>query len=208
MTVIRYLNYAIGKGIGTTSLKDAEKAATLENIGQDADSASIFTTNTEATSQTETTSGLGTAGDSGVQHEPPLFLYGEVGNRIGEACVAFLTRWGMDLLDLEERQSSSQASTSNTPQLPTPSSITWRPITPSLRIWSQGLSAEWVRGILSSDELFVKSEMKRYEAAKQVVEMRRRQKGVVPAEEQEWDILFKEGIYYSHFVSTSTKSKS
>jgi hypothetical protein len=42
--------------------------------------------------------------------------------------------------------------------------------------------------------------MKRYEAAKQAVDMRRRAKGVVPMEEREWDLLFQEGIYYSHFV--------
>ena len=210
LTVIRYLDYALGKGIGPSSLADPERAVTLEYIGQEVDSASAYTTNTEATCDLSNGDGdentgvnlRETVAEGNVPQESPSFLYGMVGNKIGEACAAFLTRWGIDLLDMEEQLVDSHPgiSTACPPVASTSSSITWRSTTPSLRLWSQGLSAEWVRGILSSDELFVTNEMKRYEAAKQVIDMRRRTKGAVPMEEREWDLLFQEGIYFSHFV--------
>jgi len=35
-------------------------------------------------------------------HERPKFFYGPVGDKIGEACMAWLARWAVDLLDVEE----------------------------------------------------------------------------------------------------------
>ena len=74
-------------------------------------------------------------------------------------------------------------------------------------VWRKsGLSARWVRGILSSDALFVKGEKERYEMARSVVEMRRaaRDKGdsadSAEAEEAEFTTLFNEGIYYANMV--------
>ncbi|KAG9037295.1 hypothetical protein FRB95_006238 [Tulasnella sp. JGI-2019a] len=81
-------------------------------------------------------------------------------------------------------------------------------------IWSRngGMSARWVRGLISSDDLFVKGgEMERYELATRVVEMRRREilaskvaeeeediQEEEEEEEREWDILFRSGFYYSN----------
>ncbi|KAI0327323.1 hypothetical protein GY45DRAFT_1347855 [Cubamyces sp. BRFM 1775] len=72
-------------------------------------------------------------------------------------------------------------------------------------IWRRGgLSARWVRGILSSDALFVRGEKERYEVVRSVVEMRRaaRTKGVPgeseEVEEAEFERLFREGIYYAN----------
>ncbi|KAI0666226.1 hypothetical protein C8Q78DRAFT_984566 [Trametes maxima] len=71
-------------------------------------------------------------------------------------------------------------------------------------IWRRGgLPARWVRGILSSDALFVRGEKERYEMARKVVEMRRTARGKeLPGEpedveESEFKRLFEEGIYYA-----------
>lgn len=88
-------------------------------------------------------------------------------------------------------------------------------------IWSRkgGMTARWVRGLLSSDDLFIRGgEKDRYDFAVRVVEMRRREvramytveEGVVDdrkavafeidEEEKEWEELFRTGFYYSHMV--------
>ncbi|KAG8984668.1 hypothetical protein FRB90_005182, partial [Tulasnella sp. 427] len=81
-------------------------------------------------------------------------------------------------------------------------------------IWSRngGLTARWVRGLISSDDFFVHGgEKERYDFATKVVEMRRREVKLVSAleesegeveldeeEEAEWETLFRTGFYYSH----------
>ena len=71
------------------------------------------------------------------------------------------------------------------------------------------MSARWVRGIMSSDALFVRGEKERYEVVRSVVEMRRvaRAKGVPgepeEVEEAEFEKLFREGIYYANLVRVS-----
>ncbi|KAI0932761.1 hypothetical protein AcW2_001291 [Taiwanofungus camphoratus] len=66
------------------------------------------------------------------------------------------------------------------------------------RVWrTGGLSARWVRGLLSSDALFVRGEKERYDMVKAVVEMRRRG-DANQEEEQEWEELFRTGIYYTN----------
>ncbi|OWZ64944.1 hypothetical protein AYX15_03448 [Cryptococcus neoformans] len=78
-------------------------------------------------------------------------FYGTVGNKIGEACVCWLARWGMDLLRAE---------------LETPNVC--------YRVWAHGgLPAPFVRALLSSDFFFVKDEMERYEITRDVLELRR-----------------------------------
>lgn len=42
--------------------------------------------------------------DDPLAHLPPRFFYGPVGDKIGEACIAWLSRWAIDLLEVEERQ--------------------------------------------------------------------------------------------------------
>ncbi|KAG8930257.1 hypothetical protein FRC02_004465 [Tulasnella sp. 418] len=89
-------------------------------------------------------------------------------------------------------------------------------------VWARGgLTAEWARGILSSDDFFLPGgEMDRYLFATRVVELRRkegrrnieiqRRKGVEndpelrsmlledEQEERQWSELFRTGFYYSH----------
>ncbi|KAG9050578.1 hypothetical protein FS837_004436 [Tulasnella sp. UAMH 9824] len=81
-------------------------------------------------------------------------------------------------------------------------------------IWSRngGLTARWVRGLISSDDFFINGgERERYDFATRVVEMRRREFKLASAieeaegeaeldeqEEAEWEILFRSGFYYSH----------
>ncbi|KAI0358924.1 hypothetical protein OH77DRAFT_1420423 [Trametes cingulata] len=72
-------------------------------------------------------------------------------------------------------------------------------------IWRRGgLTARWVRGILSSDALFVRGEKERYEIARTVVEMRRAARvtgapgEAEEVEEAEFERLFRDGIYYAN----------
>lgn len=73
-------------------------------------------------------------------------------------------------------------------------------------VWRRGgLSARWVRGLISSDALFVRGERERYDMAKAVVELRRsaplEDQEDREAEEKEWEELFRTGIYYENMVS-------
>ena len=146
----------------------------------------------------------------------PSYFYGAVGNRIGEAATCFLARWGVDLLAAEEEGlSSAPAFASPWPQTVATAGGVIVNAVPYARahraspgrtdagflgIWTRGLSARWVRGLISSDECFVQGEWKRYEFAKRVVELRRSLKGVIREEEREWKKLFEDGIYYSNLV--------
>ncbi|KAG8858388.1 hypothetical protein FRB96_005273 [Tulasnella sp. 330] len=83
-------------------------------------------------------------------------------------------------------------------------------------IWSRngGMNARWVRGVISSDDLFLKGgEKERYDLARRVVEMRRGEiltskasgeeevadlEAEEAEEEAEWDLLFRIGFYYSN----------
>lgn len=129
-------------------------------------------------------------------------FYGTVGNKIGEACVCWLARWGMDLLRAE---------------LETPNVC--------YRIWAHGgLPAPFVRALLSSDFFFVKDEMERYKITRDVLELRRTGWQKEPdgrgdlsladpevaeghgweeweEDEKEIKLVFAEGIRYCHMVS-------
>ena len=72
-------------------------------------------------------------------------------------------------------------------------------------VWRRGgLSARWVRGLISSDALFVRGERERYDMAKAVFELRRsvppEEQEDAEAEEKEWEELFRTGIYYENMV--------
>jgi len=57
------------------------------------------------------------------------------------------------------------------------------------------------RGLVSSDAFFVQGELKQYEFARRVVELRRSLNGVIREEEREWRKLLEDGIYYTNLVS-------
>ena len=242
---MRYLNYAIGRGIGTEDEgpgADLHAAVGLEHIGKDlgpqvddasshaaSRSASIHTPTHTHTAEPELEAKLGEVHlgeqpDDGASllSLSGTYFYGAVGDRIGEAAACFLARWGVDLFTAEEGGLP--------PTFPTPSSLHGTTTTTTTtttaggdtnistttdatyarahrasdanttRIWTRALSARWVRGLVSSDAFFVQGELKRYEFARRVVELRRSLNGVIREEEREWRKLFENGIYYTNLV--------
>jgi len=250
-TVVRYLNYAIGRGIGGEDEgpgADPHAAVGLEHIGKDLSPqvddaqslshslhASSYATSRAASDYThmpaaelELEAKLGEVhlreytDDDGGAFGRPAYFYGAIGNRIGEAAACFLARWGVDLFTTEEGGLPSapafaaafpQGGTTTTAggvnihNNTTTNGAYARPhqalVVSAWQIWTRGLSARWVRGLISSDTFFVQGELKRYEFARRVVELRRNLNGVIREEEREWRELFEEGIYYSNLVSRS-----
>ncbi|TFK88520.1 hypothetical protein K466DRAFT_488780 [Polyporus arcularius HHB13444] len=164
----------------------------------------------------------------------PCYYYGAISDKVGEAASCWLSRWGVDMLRYEERsfvsapnqdvkgkdviwspfphqvqlvherpgsappdmtgsQSSgkSRLASGKTTMAP----VIWR---------SGGLSARWVRGIISSDAFFIRGEKERYEVARRVVEMRKVARTgddsgeSEEAEQVEFERMFAEGIYYAN----------
>ena len=147
------------------------------------------------------------------------FSYGAVSDKIGEACVCWLARWGADVMVYEQQAAGLEKQPLEAPFAPiatppraiyrrstvsgwrTPSSdVTSPPFAQIPLIWRRGgLTASWVRALVSSDLLFVKGERERYDLAKAVVELRRND-GILEEEEVEWANMFAEGIYYANMV--------
>ncbi|KAF8665100.1 hypothetical protein AX16_000568 [Volvariella volvacea WC 439] len=129
--------------------------------------------------------------------------YGAIGDKIGEATSSWLARWAVDMLAYEEGVAPNHESTPAIRRRSytfsagtTPSNVVKGPIVPT--IWGRGgLSAKWVAAIVASDTLFVRGERERYDFARSVVELRRKD-GIVESEEQVWDRMFDEAIYYSN----------
>ena len=177
----------------------------------------------------------------------PRYFYGFAGEKIGQACVSWLCRWGVDILPIEEEMARTATeatevtgadsdgkskdpplvgrmrgiSLSETGSKQSPArhthSASWTaapetpvdapPRTASLRIWARGgLTAEWVRIVISSDAFWVRNEMERYEFAKRVVALRSGESLAHESEEEEareadeLALIFERGIYYSHMV--------
>ncbi|GMK58666.1 hypothetical protein CspeluHIS016_0601080 [Cutaneotrichosporon spelunceum] len=124
--------------------------------------------------------------------------YGFVSNKIGEACVCWLARWGLDILNIETQLTAEGKEV---------------PI-----VWGHGgIPVQFVAAILSSDALFVPNECDRYQMTRRVLELRRESWQGASAEvstpmdaygaidEDAWEYeeneiakVFAEGIYYSH----------
>lgn len=123
------------------------------------------------------------------------FYYGVPSARIGEACAAWLCKWGADVLDVEERThavsvmgveerfnsmqigrkpglTEAQSRDSARPDSPFASVPIVFPPLFSLG----GLPATWLRAVISSDAFFVGSELERYKVARRVYELRRTQR--------------------------------
>lgn len=247
-TVVRYLHYAIGRGIGAEDEgpgADLHAAVGLEHIGKDlgpqVDDASSHShslnTSSHAASR-EASMHTNTAepeleaklGEVHLSEQPDdgasllslsgTYFYGAVGDRIGEAAACFLARWGVDLFTAEEGGLPPTFSTPSPLHGTTTTTTTAAADTNigtttgatytrahqasdanTAQIWTRALSARWVRGLVSSDAFFVQGELKRYEFARRVVELRRNLNGVIREEEREWRKLFEDGIYYTNLVS-------
>lgn len=138
--------------------------------------------------------------------------YGPVSDKIGEACACWLTRWATDVLQLETQDGASSASLLDTRSRSKslssfdPNSILAAPF-PSrskaidlpLIFRTGGLSAKWVSAIVCADTLFVKGERQRYNFARSVLELRRRE-GIPQHDEHIWRTMFEQGIHYSNMV--------
>lgn len=133
---------------------------------------------------------------------PMPHFYGFVSNKIGEACVCWLARWGLDVLNFETKLAADNKD---------------MPI-----VWGHGgIPAKFVTAILSSDALFIPNERERYHMARRVFELRREAwqdtadqlptpmdlreslaEDEMENDEDEIEKVFAEGIYYSHMVSS------
>lgn len=215
-TVIRYLNFAIGKGIGPEEENAPEAAVGLEHLAEipkpDAlNLASISSKLADLPIEDDETKKEDPAEavyEEDCEEDPAderHFIYGGVSDKVGEAVACWLTRWGYDILTYEEDECSLTATALGSP-LKTPSHITSstalfaRSLQPIPMIWRRGgLDASWAKAILSSDLLFVRGERERYEMARAVLELRRRD-GVDEEEEKEFIQLFENGIHFMHMV--------
>ncbi|KAJ9113873.1 hypothetical protein QFC19_000066 [Naganishia cerealis] len=271
--VCRYLEFAIGRGIGDAEDGDEDldsAAVGMERVGMRydpdlTDTSSIHThgtgTGMHSTASIRTTTGTARYSlNPATEHEEikkespslplssssssftstqkhegrPRYFYGFAGDKIGEACVAWLCRWGVDILPIEEELAQQSPSMSSQElenrmaniTLSTPAAPLTDPTSPrTLKIWaSGGLPAEWVRAVISSDAFWVRNEMERYNFAKRVAALRaagvanREKDGVADEheldeeteeqEEEEYNEIFRTGIYYSHMTFEELSSLS
>jgi hypothetical protein len=155
----------------------------------------------ESPSSVDTPSSIGTEGslpgseeNSNDEHNPrvPSCHYGKISEKIGEACACWLTRWAIDILQIEIEAKNNCGVTSGDTTTQGPGN--------QLTIWRRGgLTAKWISAIISSDTLFVKNEKERYNLARAIVELRRRD-GIIDDEESIWNDMFERGIYYINMV--------
>ncbi|OBZ79877.1 hypothetical protein A0H81_00294 [Grifola frondosa] len=183
-TAVRYLEFAIGRGIGAPDVDEPEAAVGLEDVAElvKDDDASMITTTT-APADTDTAMHSADApGELEIQKEDPA-----------HACAS------PDLDDEARRVepsyfyggvSDKRMAAGWTP--PATAHVQW-----AAEDQKEKENARWVRGLLASDALFVRGEKERYEMARRVAELRRAG-GVLPDEERELEKLFAEGIYYAN----------
>lgn len=213
-TAIRYLNFAIGKGIGPEEENAPEAAVGLEHLAEIAKPGAA-----DVTSISGKLSALPLEDDETRKEDPAEavydddgeedsierhFIYGGVSDKVGEAAASWLARWGCDMLICEQEQSPSPSIISGSSLKHSdsaPSTVVSTRVCSSIpSIWSRGgLDARWARAILSSDLLFVRGERERYEMAKAVLELRRSD-GIDEEEEKEFADLFENGIHFMHMV--------
>ncbi|KZT52782.1 hypothetical protein CALCODRAFT_76772 [Calocera cornea HHB12733] len=198
-TVARYLGFAIGLGLGPEVAGAPEEGEEgVKGLGRTFEDSpapsvpasrapSIRGTDDETPSppahraedsdddlhtskSTATTTASSTPVPSSPTKHQLLTSYGTPTNLLGQTCVAWLCRWGADVLVYEELCAGASA---------------WC-------VWGRGgLPASWVRAVLGADEFWVREEVNRWDVARRVVDLRR---------EAEWARLFEEGIYYSHMT--------
>jgi hypothetical protein len=215
-TVIRYLNFAIGKGIGPGEENAPEAAVGLEHLAEipkpgTTDVASISSKLASLPMDDDETRKEDPAEalfDEDCEEEPAderHFIYGGVSDKVGEATACWLTRWGYDMLTYEEDESSSTGVISGSSLKRSPHNVSSTVVftnasQPIPLIWRRGgLDAHWARAILASDLLFVRGERERYEMAKAVLELRRKG-GINEEEEREFTKLFENDIHFMHMV--------
>lgn len=114
-TVVRYLDFALGKGIGDTEEDELVAAVGLEKIAQQIDEdksalsspvsiphdISISSSESEI-KQEDTSDTFPDSHSNELPHAGPSYYYGGISDKIGEAISCWLTRWGADMLHHEE----------------------------------------------------------------------------------------------------------
>jgi hypothetical protein len=163
-SVIRYLNFAVGKGIGPEEDNALEAAVGLEHLAEISDSnvtdvasiSSRLSCLPMEDNETRKEDPAEAIYDEDFEAEERHFIYGGVSDKVGEAAACWLTRWGYDMLTYEEEESSSHGIVSGSSlkrscnALPTVVPVQARQPIPL--IWRRGgLDACWARAILSSD---------------------------------------------------------
>jgi hypothetical protein len=227
-TVLQYLNFACGKPVLRTYPDDhTQGAAGLEHIAEieDAEAPTLSTIHQHSlkattglisetgvsfiqinTPNASRSAGLSNGGFGDLEGDSPSYHYGAVSDKIGEACSCWLARWATDMLRYEEANDNTRdlghdnsriGSYSLLDMIDTPRSVSaiLRPV-----IWGRGgLDAKWVSGLVSADTLFVGNERGRYNLARSIVELRRRD-GILDDEEKIWTQMFESDIYYPNMV--------
>lgn len=229
-TVVQYLHFATGIPIEASDNNEPEAAIGLEKIATLLHSGSS-THSTVASHDTAMIEPLdltdklhdlavqkedpaesdGESESDGRQKHTPCFNYGALSDKIGEAAVCWLVRWGTDMFEYEKASAkhdlpntvsvppTSRRRAETMPSRPSTEEVPASALSPRAPvIWAKGgLTSKWIRELISSDALFVKGERERYDLARAVVELRRRQ-GIDEDEEKDWEIMFREGIYYAN----------
>jgi hypothetical protein len=245
LTVARYLDFAIGLGIGPEewegqnsegakglsevaihidrrestlfalsrlSISEGDESITKSGEEEDAKVGHVSSKQREATMhpsddhsarfKRQSVSSLQSDSMAMDDHDHSHF-YGFSSNKIGEACVSWLARWGLEVIELEMSAKPTDDR--------------------SWCVWSYGgIPAKFIRALLSSDLLFISNELERYNAARSVVELRRKgweletvsgdrgdmsQLSSSSTRYVDWDEdevelagVFESGIYYTHMV--------
>ncbi|KAI9572594.1 hypothetical protein HD554DRAFT_2061353 [Boletus coccyginus] len=225
-TVIPYLRFATGSALDFPTEQDSDAAVGLEHIAEILKPSSSPSPSDSHDPLADKLHDLDIQKEDPAESDSesesterprfsPSFNYGSVSDKIGEAAACWLARWGPDMLLHEERASCAShlplAPTPSHPPISRPRSETSPsrpptdespPPTPDRvpLVWARGgLTSTWIRELVSSDALFVKGERERYDLARTVAELRRRQ-GIDDDEEKDWDIMFRGGIYYTNML--------
>ncbi|KAF9243724.1 hypothetical protein BU15DRAFT_86181 [Melanogaster broomeanus] len=228
-TAIQYLNFATGIAVDSASEDEPAAAVGLENIAEIVKSSSLANSVNsdsrevladkfhELDMQKEDPGESDTESDAGDRPKyTPSFHYGAISDKIGEAVACWLARWGPDMLVYEENASRARDVLPPTVPVSTqprrraetmPSRPSSEEKSPSYILIVGGLTSTWIRELISSDALFVKGERERYDLARTIVELRRRQ-GHDQDEEKDWDVMFREGIYYANLFAMAVAPSS
>jgi len=227
-TVLQYLNFACGKPVLRPLLADnhTQGAVGLEHLAEmleDVEALTIPTSHRQSLKATTSlvsiptlnssrSAELSDGGFGNFEGDSPSYHYGAVSDKIGEACGCWLARWATDMLQYEEANNTQDFEHNNrrkrsesllyTIDKPGSASSILRPV-----IWGRGgLDAKWVSALVSADTLFVKNERGRYNLARSIVELRRRN-GILDDEEKIWTQMFERDIYYSNMVCLITNEQ-
>ncbi|KAG6902999.1 hypothetical protein C0995_008572 [Termitomyces sp. Mi166 len=227
-TVLKYLNFAIGRHIGQLdrasgepeaavgleyvarlieheqSISDAVSTRTDSSIGD-------YQTRTEdAADSTTSTSSISLEALEEYETEGVAkqlsYHYGVISDKIGEACACWLARWGADMLQFEEKQTaqkerSIQSTQKHSRSVPSESVATTAAKSEEYRvplIWSRGGLSAKWAAAIISADTFFIRGERERYDFARRVVELRRQHGIIASEEEEWIKLFDHGLYYSN----------